>query len=1206
MSEKSVLAALKEVIVSQQDASSVHEPTPNEYLAVISTTLKADISTNPEYVLEMLKILNSVMPNASKILSRRIFRQFSMVLVSIIKSCDISDSLQSRIANNSMCALGHLCKQQEYSDGVWQSLQGLQAINALLSFIEDENSYLRKSSQDALFDIMLAHKINGYHSICSYFGDYAINVLKSCNRFEYKRSLALVQFLEKSLALLPPAHIIDIFGIVMKLQSCEQAILTAAIFRMIDSLFQSPQFTPEIQEILTIVRYFLSNKPMSEDMEANAFYYTSIASMMISFLKISKTDAIETIPSALDVCFRGFEADFTQIHCACTSSIKRMLSCSFTLDVVTEVMSNRDSRFAAPFLKSVSVLESLLHLRYQNSWVYSLDCIRSMFTLLNRSANKQFMSKTLENVANVFHACETGTLSHPRPIVQALQDTVGAGLVSFGPVAFLEIVPFRFAEDPTYFGISDSREWVFLILQNYLKRTSCTLADFGNSVLSSAIACSNAVKNPESVGLANDDINAHMLGIIRTRVLQFWSLFPLFCYTGPSDVVATLPRLTKVLEGCLSDSTYPEASMDIINGVSHLVTLAKTKFNVKSLSLSNHTIPPELATLQQSAIVFVPILLKILEDMDITNSQFQSYVNSFSIFISISPSNLVGSVAKKLLQMILSTTNINEESEKQASSWLSMMISIVPFLSDPLVQILYRSIRPFLSLESSLSLQKRSYHVLESLLSTHSEVIFKIDSRQSVVKLIIDSLGSCHISARSMRIRSLESILRTFDDCSEDFLDLVNSILGEMLISLKDVNKRTRDAATDLLYFLIQKIEPNFFFSKLCNGITNSDITIRSASLLAISLLLLKRRGEVDESIIVDVVVPISMLVIDPVTGALSPPEQVRAILTLLKICVAVLSVDAVNLIVTPIIKAFTKDLGADKGKYSVDCRGIIRKLVRKVDADVIRKSLPEEDQPLLNHVLRMSRREMRKKEAIVKKDRLDELLDMGDSDADVDSDREGAGESTHIRKHSNQKQQQLARPKATRVKDFIEDLSKNDSSMMSVDDMLEADSSAMLEKVQQRVSGTKRTNSSSIDRELSATKGDDDDYDITMGEDGQIIIKPKAAAGEKREREDEVGDGKTDSKSYGTKESVSRKRMRVPGQEYKAKKGGGDVWKKGMLQPHAFIPLDPKLLSSKKHRHQALSLMSSVVHTNTSNGGKHSKLRRTQRSSEKRHRAEK
>ena len=55
------------------------------------------------------------------------------------------------------------------------------------------------------------------------------------------------------------------------------------------------------------------------------------------------------------------------------------------------------------------------------------------------------------------------------------------------------------------------------------------------------------------------------------------------------------------------------------------------------------------------------------------------------------------------------------------------------------------------------------------------------------------------------------------------------------------------------------------------------------------------------------------------------------------------------------------------------------------------------------------------------------------------------------------------------------------------------------------------------------------------------------------------------------------RQRLKEPGEEYRSRKAGGDVWKKGMLEPHAYIPLDPRLLN-KKNQKEAVAHFGAVV----------------------------
>jgi len=64
-----------------------------------------------------------------------------------------------------------------------------------------------------------------------------------------------------------------------------------------------------------------------------------------------------------------------------------------------------------------------------------------------------------------------------------------------------------------------------------------------------------------------------------------------------------------------------------------------------------------------------------------------------------------------------------------------------------------------------------------------------------------------------------------------------------------------------------------------------------------------------------------------------------------------------------------------------------------------------------------------------------------------------------------------------------------------------------------------------------------------------------------------------------------SLSRYQAPGASFKAKHAGGDVQKKGQLEPYAYIPLDPKLLS-KKHRREATGKFSAIIGGAQKSGG--------------------
>jgi ribosomal RNA-processing protein 12 len=76
----------------------------------------------------------------------------------------------------------------------------------------------------------------------------------------------------------------------------------------------------------------------------------------------------------------------------------------------------------------------------------------------------------------------------------------------------------------------------------------------------------------------------------------------------------------------------------------------------------------------------------------------------------------------------------------------------------------------------------------------------------------------------------------------------------------------------------------------------------------------------------------------------------------------------------------------------------------------------------------------------------------------------------------------------------------------------------------------------------------------------------------------------------------------KVLGEEYKAKNAGGDVWKKGMLEPHAYVPLDGRMLT-KKNTDKAVNHFSQLMQNSRERTGRHGKnISRSQRRAKLKH----
>lgn len=168
------------------------------------------------------------------------------------------------------------------------------------------------------------------------------------------------------------------------------------------------------------------------------------------------------------------------------------------------------------------------------------------------------------------------------------------------------------------------------------------------------------------------------------------------------------------------------------------------------------------------------------------------------------------------------------------------------------------------------------------------------------------------------------------------------------------------------------------------------------------------------------------------------------------------------------------------------------------------------------------------------------------------------------------------------------DDEEDNGSEYGSVKDPEEAptDDIASRRKVRVRAKGGAVSGGAS----MSTLEDDDDEFAITVSPSGQVVVERRALPEMHASASSIPGEPLASADQYPKQEMAGKKRGRLPGEEYRSKKAGGDVWRSGMLQPHAYIPLDAKLFSKKNHE-EAMSQFGAVVN---SRSAKDQKVRRS------------
>lgn len=636
-----IVSALEDVIRSQQVAGKEHEPTSTEYFAIILSSISS--GKHDENLVYLLNILGAVIPSSSGLVVRSQFKQLSGCLLKIAKA----NAEDTNLLNSCLETLGSVMRAQDSSDGFWGAVYALQSINAFLACMDDSRFKIRKTCNDQLIMLLRDHKRSGGRAVRSYVGDFCLGVLRSCSRSEYKRSLFIILFLESATVYFPESMICSTCETALRLQACEQPVLTAAVCRMLDALYQNSSLSLSADKCQDSLQMLMDMKPATADMEANTYYCTALASGITYLHKADSSMSNSILATAILSLVAGCETEFTQIHCAVGSALKR---------VITTCMDDIDSSGSSnPILsKIIQAVETLLQLKYQHSWLYVMDAIRSLFDRYKNNEAAIILRSMISKLADLYQAINNTALQVDVGVEVALGDTLGSALRSCGFTNFLAIVPLRDSTSPMYVGIDTTREWILSILRSNLKMMRCRLADFGSTVLPIASACSQAVQQPKRYNLTDTAVQN-----IRNRILQLWSLFPEFITAGPLDVAESFPKLVKILDAAMKDTKYPEILPNIVVGLTHLAKGARDRCSQPE-HVSNGVVvgkdTVELAALREHAQVFVPAVLTYLEGSSVGDIRFQSGVQFIAAWAGASPPALVVAVSKKLLQLLLTST----------------------------------------------------------------------------------------------------------------------------------------------------------------------------------------------------------------------------------------------------------------------------------------------------------------------------------------------------------------------------------------------------------------------------------------------------------------------------------------------------------------------------------------------------------------------
>ncbi|TMW63544.1 hypothetical protein Poli38472_002485 [Pythium oligandrum] len=1197
-----VLSAIEDVIQERRQASkNAAQPISyTEYFAALMTALESATGSHQQ---EITQLLSMVLPYTSEAVLRAKFGAIGKILTQVIQEAEGDGAL---IRSATTC-LGMTLLAQEPTASAWSRPEVLRAFHLLLAMATDARPKIRKLGQKAIADILELHAEHQCDTLSTHIASFAENVFSASTSKDEARLVQLIGFLKVALPYLQRKVVSSLVDALTKYINSSVKNLRLVTYEAFDALAQAA--TSKLNQD-TLVKMLT----MVLNAESSTVHDADLAIHVVSLLE----NALVRLSTINEPMGREFLPRVVVMVCAHLENSKRAVqlqSAQSLLLIMTQCVTPElleTEADATDIARVLSSIQSLMTLRFQAAWDQIFPLLAELFTFYGEASSPALYPILTTSCELHEASAQMGGRANSKEMANLFEQVAGAAVGAIGPQKFLEIIPMT---HPTEI-IDEKRVWLFPVLQDALKSYPCELEFFSSKLLDLARQC-------EAKSRA-DDVTPLLAKKYQILTMQLWRLFPTFC-ANCVDIDTSFKSIAKLLANAMADKRYPELRLTVCQGLQALVK--KTRAITKRVQLvdgdeaddeadededdyeddeevDEEKLARDRAALGKYASRYLPLLITFVEELDPEKDadRAQVLLETIQGFASLAEAAYVSTTFRKIMQTLLEATtdakrleagemttnpkNLTKSPEKLkhvAHSQLALATALVSHMDMENVNLLYRVIKPYLLDDTDGAMQKRSYAVLVSICDNHPSFMAAEENLKDMTESICESLLTCSIPAKKMRLRCLVYLIRAMQHTDAATIpagDLIPNLVGEIMLCTKEANGKAREAAFELLIAmanLLRAKQPETglveFVQMLLGGLAARTPHMRSAAVICLSRVVFEfgREDASVQQMMPQLLKTVLMLFHEKAR------EVIKSSISFMKLGIAMLSRKELEAFLPDIINGLLVWIGESKNRFRAKTRIILIKLCRKYGYEKIAAIVPPEDRALIKHIKKTREREDKKKDKLrqQKKDgtgSFDAFMADSEDEGDFDIDVEGGddAENAAFRAALRRKKELVNKKKGLAAKKQIHE--DGDEIM----DFL--DSNAAVKNI----------------RAARVDDGSDDDMiDLPTSKDGRFIIPEDSAMGEDDDDSDDDDEDaiKNDvarqlermglNKSAGAK--GNRKRGRDDeeevgaGKEYRSKKAGGDIKKKGKFEPYAYIPLDPKLMAKRNKRNAVAKYKSNV-----------------------------
>lgn len=578
--------------------------------------------------------------------------------------------------------------------------------------------------------------------------------------------------------------------------------------------------------------------------------------------------------------------------------------------------------------------------------------------------------------------------------------------------------------------------------------------------------------------------------------------------------------------------------------------------------------------------------------------------DAIAALAQLAPEQFLKSLFKKVIQRLLAATQSDSDESEKMCTLLGLAQALVKSkcLNEECISLLYRSIKPLIkSDEQGPRVQKRAYKVFAEICQHYTDFVTAPERLKEIIDLMVGATMVLQVSARHMRLKCINFMVEGFDSTDETQMNIVPSIVGETLLSLKDANGKTRESAYQLLLTMAKVRNDMLTYCQIIVGALAAQTPhMRSAAVMALSRLVFEyARVDVTVQNILPNLLQTVILLFDE-----NSREVIKSAIGFVRVSVAALDKDQLEPMLPELVGGLMK-YNRGKGRFRSKIKIILKKLVRTYGYETITPHVPANDTRLLTHMRKLAERAARRKAANINDGatavgEFDDLMDSDENDSD-DGRTFMTGVTGFTKMTSGSRKSTKSAMSMKSIAKSVRSMTKSMQSVKSTAtsgpriDTSGEKSGEILDMLDSKITKNVRFNEENDDSDFS-DDGEAMEFDVS----GKLVVggDDKINFGNDHDVDDDIENAEIHrgskkqriSKFAGavaSRDEVHAKKNRKKHQEnktkelgasYKSKKSGGDVWKKDQkFEPYAFVPLDGKKYA-KKTRGKTVEQMATVV----------------------------